>query len=268
MLASMIDDDHRARAEDQRARKVLRRVLHLAGDEREVGPPVVRPQHRHEREPERRDREAPRRERRREMAAGLRQPDRDRDDHDEQQAEVLRDRRDVLEQRAPPNADVVEPGDDRDGERRDVVDPAVVRRDARIESEHSQQVFGERRRDRAERRRANDRQLGPAEKERRKTSPRIANEDEDAARLGECAGDLGQRERAAQRDDSAGDPDAEERKRTRQSIRDARRRSEDPRADRDADDDGDGAPQTETARKLRGRGRGWSGGSDVGHSIW
>ena len=80
---------------------------------------------------------------------------------------------------------------------------------------------------------------------------------------GKRAGDLGERQRAAQRDDAAGDPDEKDRQRTRQPIGDAGRRSEDSRADRDADDDGDGAPEAEPARQLAAWLTGVSDGAGV-----
>src|SRR5262249_9933990 len=100
---------------------------------------------------------------------------------------------------------------------------------------------------------ADDRELRPAEEKRRQPAPRVANENVDAASLGERAGDLGERQRAAERHDAAGDPDAEERQRSWQPLRDAGRGSEDSRADRDADDDGNRAPQPELAGQGGGR---------------
>ena len=175
----------------------------------------------------------------------------DREHDDEQQAEVLRDRREVLHERAGAHAHVVERRGDHDRQRRDVVDVVVVRRDGRIEAEHAHEILGERRGDRAERRRANDRQLRPAEEKRRQPAERLVNEDEDAARVGKRAGHFGQRQRAAQREHSARHPHAHQRQRPGQPVGDAGRRAEDPGADRRADDDGDGAPEAELSRQRR-----------------
>ena len=57
------------------------------------------------------------------------------------------------------------------------------------------------------------------------------------------AGDFGEGQRAAERGDASRDPHEKNRERARQSIRDARRRPENSRSDRDAGDDRDGAPQ-------------------------
>ena len=129
------------------------------------------------------------------------------------------------------------------------MDVSVVRRDARIETQHAQQVFGECRRDRTDRGGTDDRQLGPAEQKRRQSSEGISYENVNASRLRKGARHLGQRERPAHRHDAAGDPDAEHRQRSRESTRDAGGRSEDARSDRDADDHRDRAPQTEPSGK-------------------
>src|SRR5262249_47024766 len=106
-----------------------------------------------------------------------------------------------------------------------------------------------------------DRELGPSEEEGGETSPRVPNEDVNSAGLGKGAGDFSQCESSAQRDDAAGHPNAEERQRSRQLLRDAGRRAEDAGSDRDADDDGNRAPKAEGARKSLG----WGGGF---HSKW
>src|SRR5687768_11924708 len=52
----------------------------------------------------------------------------------------------------------------------------------------------------------------------------------------ESSSDLGDRERAAEREDPADDPDREERQRTRQLVGDSRRRAKNARAYRRADE--------------------------------
>ena len=103
----------------------------------------------------------------------------------------------------------------------------------------------------------------PAEEEGGQPPPPVADEDVDAARLRERARDLGERERAAEREEAARDPDRDERQGPGQLVGDAGRRAEDSGADRGADDDGDGAPEAELAlegeRLGRGRRSGTSG---------
>ena len=65
---------------------------------------------------------------------------------------------------------------------------------------------------------------------------------------------LGEGQRAAEREQPARDPDRHERKRTGQLVRDPGGRAEDSGADRRADQNGDGAPEAELALE--------------GHRVW
>src|SRR6202171_4057803 len=122
------------------------------------------------------------------------------------------------------------------------MDVSAVRGHSRIVSENANEVFGEGRGDRAERGRADEHELGPAEKKGRQPSPRLSNEDVDSAGTRKHTGDLRQRQRSAKSEDPASEPDREQRKRTSHLIRDARRRSKNSRANCRADQNGDRAP--------------------------
>jgi hypothetical protein len=139
-----VDDHDSERAADERARQVALRLLHFTGDVAEIAPAVVGPERGHERETEGADGETPRGRRRRVVAAGLRQSQRERDENDEHEPGELPDRRQVRHQRAPAHAHDVERGRDEDRNGGDVIRVAVVRLDRGVESQDTQEVFGER----------------------------------------------------------------------------------------------------------------------------
>ena len=88
---------------------------------------------------------------------------------------------------------------------------------------------------------------GPAEEKTGRTAPAFAQVDVEAAGLGQRRRELGERQRAAERDGAAGHPEAEHHERIGNLAGDAGRRAEDAGADRDADDQGDRAPEAERA---------------------
>ena len=126
-----------------------------------------------------------------------------------------------------------------------------VRVGAGVVAERTLQVLAEHRRDGAGRRRANQHQLGPAEQKPGQPSPAFAQIDIPAAGLGERRGQLGDRQRAAQRDQPAKNPNRQHQRRIRYTGRDHRRRAEDARSDRDADDEADRGPEAQTPDELR-----------------
>src|SRR3954462_12147568 len=130
------------------------------------------------------------------------------------------------------------------------MDVPAVRRERRVVAERAQEIFREGRRDRAEGRGADDRQLGPAEEERGEATPRPTNEIENAAGVRVGSGDFGERQRTAQRENAAGDPHREHRYRPGQPVRDSGGSAEDAGADGGPDDDGDRGPEAELARQA------------------
>jgi hypothetical protein len=94
------------------------------------------------------------------------------------------------------------------------VDIGAVRRDARVVAEDSQEILGEGGGDRTERRCTDDDELRPAEEKGGETPPRFADVDVNSTSARKYSGDFGESQRAAKREESAGDPDREQRKRS------------------------------------------------------
>src|ERR1700730_4333732 len=105
----------------------------------------------------------------------------------------------------------------------------------RIDADAAEQVLAEHDGDPAERRGAYQHQFRPSEEKGFATAPSLAEVRVEATGLRQRGGKLGKRQRAAQGDETAGDPEPEHQRRTGNLLRDPRRRSEDPRADRNAD---------------------------------
>ena len=126
------------------------------------------------------------------------------DQHPERQE--FRRRRDVHHRRTQAHADDVGGGGEGDGGRRERSRADDVRH--RIDAERPQQVLAEHDRDAAERRRPEDDELRPAEQKRGAASPAFAKVGVEAARLRQRRRQFRERERAAERDEPAGDPDA------------------------------------------------------------
>src|SRR5450759_3626722 len=248
-IRQQIQPDDYQRAEDENARKISFRVLYLPADEANVGPAIVDPEHRHKREPEASEGEASRRNRGREVTGRLRQSDHESEDNDEEQRPCFGQRRDVLHQRPPLDADIVERRREEDRSGRDVMNVAAVRRDPRVMAEDPKQVFRKSRGGGAKRCSANHEELGPAEEKSGQPSPRLANEDVHPAGAWEYARYFGERQRPAEGEETAGHPDREERKRTGKFVRYSGGRAKDSRADRRADENRDCAPHSEPAWK-------------------
>ncbi len=137
-----------------------------------------------------------------------------------------------------------------DRERREPAHGPEVRGILRVDPDHPEEILGEHDRDRPERSGADHGELSPSEEEARESAPAVAAEDVHASGLRQSARDLGERQRAADREEPARRPNAEHGKRSGELRSDARRRAEDPGADRRADDDGDGAPEAERPPQL------------------
>ena len=90
-----------------------------------------------------------------------------------------------------------------------------------VDAETAQQVFTEHDGDAAKRRGANQDELRPAKEEGGAASPGFAQVGVDAARFRQRRGNLGQRERAAQRDGAPGYPKADHHQRIWRLARDA-----------------------------------------------
>ena len=92
----------------------------------------------------------------------------------------------------------------------------------------------------------------PAGEERREAAEALAQVDVLAARARPQRAELGVGHRADEREQAAGDPDAEERDGMRHGLRDDARRDEDADADDVRNDDSGGVERTETAfERLR-----------------
>ena len=254
-VGQQVDHHHGQRADDQRLRQRLLRILHFPAHETQVGPPVERPQRTHQRQPKGTQCEAPLGGGRREVPTRLRQPDREREHDDERQGAVLGEGRQVLHQTAPAHTQDVERRCERDCSGSDIPSPVTVRRQRRVVAAHAQRVLGERDRDGAHRRGADHHEFRPAEQKGRQPAPPFADVDIQPASLRVHTRDLGQRERAAQRHDAACHPDHHQRKRAGKLLRDAGRRPEDAGSDGRADEHGDGTPQAKLPAE------GGSGGS-------
>ncbi len=197
-VREQVDDQHRERPEDDRARQVSLAVLHFATGEREIGPTIERPQApRRARGRTARARKLPGRKNGVKCPPVFGSPIDEREQNDEQEPAVFRERRRARHEGAPPDPDDVERRRENDRPRRGVTGVRVVRRHQRIVAEDPEEVLGERDGDGTDRRRANDDELRPAEEERRQPSPSFAQEDVDAAGFRERAGDLRERERTA-----------------------------------------------------------------------
>src|SRR3989449_10429693 len=84
------------RAVDEEALQILFAILPFSTNEADVGPTVIDPQHRDAGQAEAREGKPPCRNRRSKMAARPRQPDREREDNDQNQCTSFRERSDVL----------------------------------------------------------------------------------------------------------------------------------------------------------------------------
>ena len=227
-------------------REIALRVLHFAGREREVGKSVVRPQHADQRQAQT-------------ACGGARRPAWPTSDRTLRRGSDQRHRRGdehpsatnfaavaMLTTAAPDPAEDVSGGGEGNGGRRehsradDMAD--------RIDPERPQQVLAEDDRDSAERGRTKEDELGPAEEKRDGTAPTFAEVGVEAARVGQRRRQFGERQRAAERDEPASDPQADHDRRARDDPRDPGRRPEDAGADGDADDEGDRLP-AERARQ-------------------
>jgi hypothetical protein len=157
-------------------------------------------------------------------------------EHDyQEQSTDLRQSRDVLDERAPLESDVVERSGEKYRRGRDVVYVTVVRCNSGVTTRHTQHVLGEGRRNCAQSSSANENQLSPSEKKSGETTPRLADVDVDAAGLRKRARYFCERQRAAEREQAAGDPDHEERKWAGKLVCYAGRRTKNSRTDRRAD---------------------------------
>src|SRR4029077_5620820 len=157
--------------------------------------------------------------------------------------------RDVLHQRAPLDADVVERSRQEDRGGGDEMNVRAVGLDTRVVAEYTEEVFRKSRGDGAERCGANDDQLGPAEEKRGQPSPRLANVDVHSASAWEHARYFGESQRPTESEETAGKPDREQRKRTGKPVCYSGRRAKDSRADRRAHENRNRTPQSEAARK-------------------
>ena len=250
-VREQIKADDYQRAVDEDARQILFRILHFSTNEADVCPTIINPQYRDQGQAEARKGKTSSRDRRSKMAARSRETDRKREGDEQNQRTRFRERGDVLNERAPSDADVIECGSQNDRRRRDVVNVAAVRKNSRVVTEYAQQVFRKSRGDGAECCRANDDELGPAKEKCRQTSPGFANENVDPTGSRERSCNFSQREGTTENKETAGKPDREQREWARKFVGNARRRAKDSRADRRADEYCDSAPQPETARQRR-----------------
>ncbi len=122
----------------------------------------------------------------------------------------------------------------------------------RVHAERAKGVRPEHRRDAAERGSPDENELRPAEEKGDEPSPALAQIHIEAAGLWIGRGELGERERAAQRQHAPDDPDGQHQRRIGHARGDDRRRPEDARSDGDADDEADAGQQPEAARETLG----------------
>ena len=120
----------------------------------------------------------------------------------------------------------------------------------RVDAERPEQVFAEHYGDAAERRGANQDELRPAEDKTSRPAPSFAQIGIEAARFRQRRRELRQRQRAAERDDAADDPQRDHQLGTRHLLRDSCRRSEYARADRDANHERDRTPEPKPPRQA------------------
>ena len=176
-----------------------------------------------------------------------------------QDADHLGGREQRLGSRALARAQHVDPGEEQDGEgaRAELRALRQVQRLAEVEREHA--------RDRSNHGRLDHPQVGPAEDEAGRVAERLADVDVEAAGLGVRHRQLGERERAADREDAAQDPGGEHDREAREVLRHAVRRAEDPGADDVAHRDRGRGVEADLALELDlGAGRGVGG---RGHAI-
>jgi hypothetical protein len=111
------------------------------------------------------------------------------------------------------------------------ITPAAIRLmprvERRIDAKRAKGVRAKNRRDPAERRRPNQNQLRPAKQERHEASPSFAQIHIQSTGVGIRRRQLGQRERAAQCEHTADDPDAQHQDRIRNARGNDGGRSED-----------------------------------------
>src|SRR5262249_10692490 len=160
----------------------------------------------------------------------------------------LRPRRDADDEGADAGAADVDGGRERNGTRREAARDDVVL--DRIDAEAPQQILAEDYGDAAEGVGADQHEFGPTEQKRCQPAPAFAEVGVKPSGFRERGGELAEREGAAERDRAAQDPQQQHHRRIRDFLRDAGRRPEDARSDRDADDEGNRAPQPERAREL------------------
>ena len=242
-----VDRDDPSGPYDQRPRQVPLRVPHLAAHEREIAPAVVRPQHRDQRQAEQAGRDRSRRGRKMRPVA-LPHEKRQEDEH--HQRAVLGAGGEIQDERAPAHAVVIQGRRDRDGRRGDVVHQSRILEERRVPADRAQQVLGKRRGNRAERRGPDQHQLGPPEEERRQPAETLADVHVHPARARKHRRELRVRERAAQREQPAQNPDQEHERRLGHAAGDHRRCAKDAAADGRAHQHRDGTPQPEPARQA------------------
>ncbi len=246
--AEIADHDDRD-AQGERARNELRRVAHLAGHHVEILPSTNGEEHRHE------GRGEPRHERRK----LLRGDDRERcrnaipeHDHAENQCaernELAHHER-VLHGGAEAQAAIV-----RRGEYQQHRDGDGGRAANRREIEEARDIVRERERDGSGGAARDRRENHPAVHERRALAERAANVDERPSRIREHRAELGEGERARERDEAADHPDREHPAAGRERARDLRGGEEDSATDDAADDDHGGGEEAEIAVQRAGGG--------------
>ncbi|AMW05513.1 hypothetical protein GEMMAAP_13255 [Gemmatimonas phototrophica] len=138
-----------------------------------------------------------------------------------------------------------------------------------IDAQRAQEILGKGERDAPQRRRPDERELGPAVQEGRQPPPGFPDIDEIAARAGHGAGQFGQGERATEGKEAAHGPHRHERQGPGELVGNARRRPEDPGADGGTDQNSNGTPEPERAGELGGGGGGGGGCGWLGHgALW